>query len=245
MAGMISNALGLNLKKTNTRKKVRVIFDMTAGTVQTIDFVPSIRGLDDGVFTVYVDNSLNSAGINLIFTGASQQNIFVPANMQGVWPVLMDASDKVEVQAISSGAVAVPVEFLNFFLPPNQWSSVPAGTVVGTVVVSGTVTADQPKANMTERSGTITVGGTSQVLAAVNAARRNLIIQNPATIAGQNIAALESIFIRFANAAGVYDGTSLEILPGGYFDFASRPVDTRACNINAATTGHRFIAMEQ
>ena len=93
------------------------------------------------------------------------------------------------------------------------------------------------------RNGALTVGGKSQELAPANGSRNSIIVQNPATAAGQNLRAAESLFIRFGFNAGVNDGTSFEILPGGCMEFDT-VVSTEAVSVNAATAGHRWIAVE-
>lgn len=123
--------------------------------------------------------------------------------------------------------------------------------------VTGTVTADQgsPGATawpvvsqpalgtFTNRSGTITAGGTSQTLAAVNATRKRIIIQNPCTTAGQGVTA-ESLYINFTSAAAVDGGTSIELAPCGSYDSGAGPVSTELIAVNAATTAHKFVAKE-
>ena len=98
--------------------------------------------------------------------------------------------------------------------------------------------------SFTDRSGSITTGGTSQTLMSSNNQRRRFIVCNPATPTGQNITPAESIFINFTSAAGVNNGTALEILPGSWYDSGIGIVTPEAITINAATTGHVFIAKE-
>ena len=93
------------------------------------------------------------------------------------------------------------------------------------------------------RNGALTVGGKSQELAPANGSRNCIIVQNPATAAGQNLRTAESLFIRFGLNAGVNDGTSFEILPGGCMEFDT-VVSTELVSVNAATAGHRWIAVE-
>ena len=98
--------------------------------------------------------------------------------------------------------------------------------------------------SFTDRSGTITLGGTSQQLMAANANRRRFIIMNPASAAGQGIGVTESLFFNFTSAAGVNTGASMEITPGGWYDSGIGTVTPEAITITAATTGHVFIAKE-
>lgn len=98
--------------------------------------------------------------------------------------------------------------------------------------------------SLTERSGSIALGGTSQQLMAANSARTYLLIQNPATTAGQGVTA-ETLFIRFgATGATVNTGTSIELVAGGSYEMAGSFVSTQAVQVIAATTAHKFIASE-
>jgi hypothetical protein len=109
----------------------------------------------------------------------------------------------------------------------------------------GDVNTVAPQGTFTAQSGAMTAGGTSQTMMAANSSRKYLLIQNPATLTGQNIAAAESLFIRFgASAAGVNNGTSFEILPGGAFESAGAFVSTEAVQVNATTTAHKWVSVE-
>src|ERR1700674_2307702 len=95
----------------------------------------------------------------------------------------------------------------------------------------------------TARSGSVTTGGTSQQLAPALATRQYLLIQNPAAAAGPDVATAESLFVRFGAAAGVNNGTSFEILPGGSLELA-HAVSIQEVLVVAATTARRWIAVE-
>lgn len=110
----------------------------------------------------------------------------------------------------------------------------------------GEVTADRalrvgPGAGTwTNRSTTITAGGTSQQLMAANTARRRVLVQNPC-------AATESIFLNWTAVATVVTataGASIELAPCGSYDSGLGPVSTEAINVIATTTGHAVIAKE-
>lgn len=95
-------------------------------------------------------------------------------------------------------------------------------------------------AGATDRSSTIAVAATSQVVANQNPDRKRLIIQNPAN-------QVESLFINFGAAATISTATaanSLEILPGGVFDTAGGPVPIDQVTIIATTATHPFTAKE-
>jgi hypothetical protein len=96
----------------------------------------------------------------------------------------------------------------------------------------------------TSRNLALTTGGTAQNLMASNASRRKFYIQNPCTATGQGIAAVESIYISFTGAAGVNNGTSIEILACGSYESDAGPISTQAISVNAATTGHKIVAGE-
>lgn len=141
--------------------------------------------------------------------------------------------------------------WLNAFLTSINPSAVVLygtdGTVLRPVLVGadGSLVGGVQQGSLTERSGSMTTGGTSKQMMAANASRKYLIIHNPSTIAGQNIAALEPLFIRFgAVAAGVNNGTAFELGSGGYFIQENAFVGTDAIQVNAATTSHRWIAAE-
>jgi hypothetical protein len=90
---------------------------------------------------------------------------------------------------------------------------------------------------LTDRSGTITTGGTSQQLAPINPTRSYLFIQNPTT-------ATEVLYVNFTSAAAAA-ASSISLAAGASFtmtasDFAS----TEAVNVFGATTGHAFTAKE-
>jgi hypothetical protein len=188
------------------------------------------RGDIDAIASVYIDNSLNASSVTLTFNGIF--NILVQPNWQGVYPVI--CSGPTQLQISTAGNVAVGVILSNTPKDYASWGP-----------ISATATFATPTGAFTNRSTTITVGGTSQQLAPINANRKRIYVENPATAAGQGgIAAAESLFINFTTAAGVNNGTSVELLPGGIFDSGSGPVTTEAITVNAATTGHAFIAKE-
>jgi len=113
----------------------------------------------------------------------------------------------------------------------------------GEATAGGTTMNGRLKAISQPRNGALTVGGKAQELAPANGSRKYIIIQNPATAAGQNLSTVESLFIRFGLNAGVNDGTSFEILPGGCMEFDT-VVSNELVSVNAATAGHRWIAVE-
>lgn len=101
---------------------------------------------------------------------------------------------------------------------------------------STTVPVKPGTVTLTDRSGTIGTGGTSQQVMASNASRLFIRIQNPCS---EN----ESLFVNYGAAAS---GTSAseEITPCGSVTWDGTSITTQAINVVAATTSHRFVAKE-
>lgn len=93
-------------------------------------------------------------------------------------------------------------------------------------------------------SSSVTTGGTSQTAIPLNAKRRRIVIQNPATATSQGIGTAESLFINFTTGASTSKGNSIELLAGGSYDSDSGPCTTELVTIVAATTGHQYCAKE-
>ena len=88
---------------------------------------------------------------------------------------------------------------------------------------------------VTDRSGTITLGGTAQQLVAANTARRYLLIQNIS--AGD-------LWINDAGTAAIGGPGSLKIVAGGYYEYPASFVTSGAISIIGATTAQAFTAKE-
>jgi hypothetical protein len=102
------------------------------------------------------------------------------------------------------------------------------------------VTAGTISGTLTDRSGTVTAGGTSQTLAAINAARKYILIENPI-----NAVNGETLFINFTSAASTSAAGSIQIAPGGSINLnIGTYITTELITVTAATTGHAFIAKE-
>lgn len=86
----------------------------------------------------------------------------------------------------------------------------------------------------TDRSGTITTGGTAQTLAAANSARRYLFVQNNS--AGD-------LWLRFGGTAAATQ-PSIRMQPGDAWVEDGTFVNTGSVSIFGATTGQTFSAME-
>lgn len=107
--------------------------------------------------------------------------------------------------------------------------------------------AQQWVSTSTARGTTITVGGTSQTLAAANPLRRSLVIQNPCSAASQGIAAAENIVINLTSAATINGSGNFAELPPCYsmtLRVADGVINQELITVNAATTGHIIYAKE-
>lgn len=82
------------------------------------------------------------------------------------------------------------------------------------------------------RSGTITVGGTAQVLAVANDYRRQLRIQN--------ISAADLWVNTLGSPAVIGTEGSFKIIAGSFYDVLT----SKAVSIIGATTGQKFTAIE-
>lgn len=87
---------------------------------------------------------------------------------------------------------------------------------------------------LTNRSGTITTGGTAQTLAAANANRRYLFIQNLSS---------SELWINFTTAAA-QSQPSIRLDAGASFTMEGSFVSTELISIIGSTTGQAFSAKE-
>ncbi|MEI8166700.1 MAG: hypothetical protein WCG26_09975 [Chloroflexales bacterium] len=123
----------------------------------------------------------------------------------------------------------------------TQWqaatapTTTPASDAPGLVVrpVGGlTATTTPHQATPTDRSGTITTGGVAQVLAAANASRVYLFVQNTST---------GTLSLSFTGTASL---TTLQLAPGASYENPPHFCPVGAISIFGATTAQAFVAME-
>lgn len=89
--------------------------------------------------------------------------------------------------------------------------------------------------SLTDRSGTITAGGTAQQAAAANASRTFLMITNPSATA--------TLYFSTTGTAAVETAGSTAVGPGGGYVFDVR-VPVGAVSVIGATTGQPFTVKE-
>jgi hypothetical protein len=147
-------------------------------------------------------------------------------------------------QLSTRGGASGTIQYSVAVCDPNSPFHCTAPNASGNIPVVGTVTVSPVTGTYTSKNVALTLGGTSQTLMASNTSRKRIYIQNPCTATGEGIAAVESIYISFTGAAGVNNGTSIEILACGSYDSDNGPISTQAITVNAATTGHKIVAGE-
>lgn len=97
------------------------------------------------------------------------------------------------------------------------------------------VSAAAQTGSWTDRSGSITAGGTSQQLMAANGSRKAWWVQNIST---------EDMWIGIGVTAAA-DSTSLRLSPGdSYYEPGGGFLSTQVVNVVSATTGSKFVAKE-
>lgn len=99
--------------------------------------------------------------------------------------------------------------------------------------VSSTASGGNP-VTYTNRSGTVTLGGTAQTLMAANASRQGFIVQNVST---------GDLWISSLGTAAATQ-PSIWLPPGSYYEPPSDGVPVAAISIFGATTGQAFSARE-
>jgi hypothetical protein len=112
--------------------------------------------------------------------------------------------------------------------------------IVGTVgedgvIDPGSIPVTPTSGALTDRSGTLTTGGTAQNAAAALATRKYLFVQNPSTAPG-------TLWFSTVTTA-VQDSPSIELVPGASFE-SGLFCPTGAVSVIAATTGHKWTARE-
>lgn len=101
------------------------------------------------------------------------------------------------------------------------------------IAASNPLPTTMPSASLTDRSGTITSGGTAQTLMASNSSRKGWWVQN--TSSGD-------LWINEIGGAAVVGGSSIRLTPGSLYE---PPVlATYAISIIGATTGQTFAGRE-
>ena len=117
---------------------------------------------------------------------------------------------------------------------PVSAASLPLPSGAATEATLASILARNAPSALTDRSGSITTGGTAQQLMAANATRRGWYIQN------------NSDTVMWVSDVGTAAATqpSLKLLPDAYYEPPQSGVDNGAISLFCATTGKTFTARE-
>lgn len=187
--------------------------------------------------TVYIDNALNPSSLEIICSTTGQQ-IIAPPFSQGFYIMLQPSPPKFSVQ--TSGVLVLEIILLNFYIPPAVWivgtSSVDIPALDAIIANGGLNVNTTPSTltGMTDRSGTIAVGGTRQPLFALNPAAKRRVLHNPSS------AAEVLQFSWTTNVAGLID-----LLPGQTWDESNATIVGDGWWVVGATIAHAFTAYEK
>lgn len=109
------------------------------------------------------------------------------------------------------------------------------GGLTNTELRASPVAITSGRFTFTDRSGTITAGGTAQQLAAANATRNGWKIWNLSN---------GDLWINEVGSTAVLNQPSFKLPPGGYYENSYGGVTVSAISIIGATTGQAFAARE-
>lgn len=210
--------------------------------------------------SIFFDNS-QCNGTTQVSIPAFNMQMSLPPNSQGFFPILAPLLSGGVMQVTSTATSGVAnVLLLNTYFDTQIWSTlstsqgsaIPVSDAIleGTVSSGTTATASKQnvrttmaQATATDRSGTVAAGGTSQALMAANAARQGWTLQNiDYTNTGEAL-----WYNPTGGAAGVGTPGSFALAAGSSIAFpggAAQGVTSNAINVVAATTGHKYSAIE-
>ena len=236
-------------------KKYTVVFTSTALSVNLASGGQSV-GNTLSPQSAVVDNSQGGSACTLLIDGVAYS---VPQGSTETFPVLSKEFPDISLSATAPGTVLVALTNADMPASSSSASSIAAlqgdldklaGTVGTTPQPTAMTTFSQPVVGgsevsesnpvpvsgasgaLTDVSGTITTGGTSQLLTAAVTARKYLMVQNNST---------GNLGINFTGAATLAN-PSIVLVPGGSFTMESNFVSNEAVNIIGATTGQAFTA---
>lgn len=218
------------------RKTIAVPIDFSVGSSFLLDLSQvQSQGSIDSIQTLYIDLRTVTTGNLQITMGLTNQVVELLAGAQAYIPILQ-GNPPIMQFAISTGTPKILVQLMNFFVPPCVWYT--AGTPVTDLTLAAIIQNGGANVNAnpvtvtgpTDASGTITLGGTAQLLFALNAARKRFVICNPST-------ATEILQFAYGNT-----GHYISLPPGMTWVEADFSVSGDAIYVVGATTGHAFTA---
>lgn len=237
------NLFNLLAPASGTTHGVKYTIALTAGATATINWPGQVQQVGAWVpQAAMVDNTLGTSPLTMAETTYGWTRI-IPA---GTWRVFQfPAVNNPNFSFTSSGTISPIVSFFDWpAFPDGDFNpAVATGQPVEItgqpieVTLSGTGVPPDAVSYAGAAAHTITAGGTSQVVFAAASVITGAIITNPNN-------ATENLYVDPVKAAVTTTGgidTSFELLPGQSFTFGPA---AGAININAATTGHAFVAVK-
>lgn len=120
-------------------KSIFYALDFTAQSTQTADLTAIQQATRiSAIQTVYVDNSANTAALNM-FVATTNQTLTCPGKSQGYFSLIV--SDKLSVTFTSSSGAVIYIELLNVAMNTTVWAATtpPSTDVNGNLLVRDTV----------------------------------------------------------------------------------------------------------
>lgn len=119
-------------------------YDFSTDTAVSFDLqLENTNGIIQMVQSVYVDNSDNNAALTLRFT-ITGQRLVVPANSQGIWPVIAPLQTQITASTTPAADLRVHIILLNVPMPYTQWGPITVNTGAITAQTEATATAAAP-----------------------------------------------------------------------------------------------------
>lgn len=227
-------------------KTIPILIDFSLGNTFTADLsVIQNLAFITCVETVFIDNSQNTAPLKVSTSPNTKQDLYIPAGAQAYLPILQ--TNPAVLTFFTTTALKIMVQLLNFYVPPFVWNTGSGGFVFSgsnllvqdTILESmisngfGNVRTFPGDIGLTDRSGTIAVGGTVQSLAIANPTRNRFIVHNPST-------ATEVLQICF----GVSTAGRINLVAGQTWDESGSTCFNGGIFVVAATAAHAFTAYE-
>lgn len=231
------SAVELGKEACEGRKDFRIILDFSVGTTQLIDLTTFLnQGTVLSVQSMYVNVQAGTAPLKFTFNGTNQV-IDVPAGAQAYLPVLVTNPPSFTVSCTNAAQISY-IQLLNFFVPPFMWGQAVSTDIpaIDAIIANGRMNVRTAPAILTaetNRSGTIAVTNTGQVVMATNNSRVQWDLQNPST-------ATEILqFSKFSIGGPWYD-----LMPGQTVSEDGNVVFPGTLWVRAVTVGHAFTSSE-
>lgn len=224
--------LMLGMEACEGRVAFRYKLDFSLGATIVVDLSQFFnQGTIKSIQSIYANNKGNANELVFDFS-QTQQSITIPPAAQAYLPILQPNSPQFTVTCTNGASVAY-LQVMNFFLPPAMWNQVfsTSDPIVDAIIISGRMNVrTTPQAVIDNNaSGTITAGGTGQLLMAANVARLQWSLQNPSTA---------TEILQFSKTA--IGGPWYDLLPGQFAGEDGSTIFVGALYVLAATTGHAF-----